>query len=137
MANVTGPALKSSVIRIVSTVTADGTVNTDTWNKAFPYKSARVASAWCRVISKRTGGTPANTIKLQRGDGAATEVFTDLTATVDTDAATAGDRKDFTAVVDAQATFSRGNTLRIVHVVGGTTTTGSDVVEVFVEFVKV
>ena len=100
--------------------TADGTVNTAVLNKNCPWP-IKIISAWYNPHTLRTGGTPAHTVKLQRGDGAATETFADITdaksvqGTVDTVLTP-------TTVDDAQHIIRAGESIRAVLVVSGTTT---------------
>jgi hypothetical protein len=79
----------------------------------------------------RTGGSPDHDWKLQKGDGAESEAFSDIVATVDVDTDTV-DLATARAVVAAQAVIETGKTLRSQFQVSGTTTTGTGEFEVCV-----
>lgn len=76
----------------------------------------------------RTGGTPDHDLKVQKGDGAASEAFSDVVATVDFDGDTVGLPTNRT-LVPAQCLLSSGETLRCQFQISGSTTTGTGEVE--------
>jgi hypothetical protein len=80
--------------------------------------------------SLRTGGAPDHDFKLELGDGAASESFNSVVASVDTD----GDTQDTDVVriiVPAYAVWTTGCTLRSQLAVSGSTTTGTTEWDVF------
>ena len=70
----------------------------------------------------RTGGTPVHNVKVQVGDGAASEAFTDAVASVDITAETVGLPTQRIVVNSAATVWSTGRTLRCQLEVSGTTT---------------
>lgn len=77
----------------------------------------------------RTGGSPNHEVKVQTGNGAATEVFTDLVATRDIDGYTVNLPVE-EIVVNAETVLLTGETIRCQFKVSGTTTTGTAEVDV-------
>lgn len=72
----------------------------------------------------RTGGAPDHDMKVETGDGAASETFADLVATVDVDGDTINLPTE-RALVNAETILLTGETLRVQMQVSGTTTTGT------------
>lgn len=70
----------------------------------------------------RTGGSPDHDVKVQVGDGAASESFTDVVADVDIDSDTVGLPTERILVNSAATVWSTGRTLRCQLAVSGTTT---------------
>lgn len=79
--------------------------------------------------SLRTGGTPDNDLKIEAGDGAASETFSDLVATVDIDGDTINLPTE-RVLVDAETVLLTGETLRCQLSVSGTTTGATTEVDV-------
>jgi hypothetical protein len=73
----------------------------------------------------RTGGSPDHDIKVEVGDGAASESFTDLVADVDIDGDTVNLPTQRIVVNAVTTVWSTGRTLRCQMGVSGTTTTGT------------
>lgn len=85
----------------------------------------RILSVQRITRSLRTGGTPDHGIKVEVGDGAASESFTDVVADVDIDGDTAGVPTECVLVNSVDTVWSTGRTLRCQLAVSGTTTTGT------------
>lgn len=85
---------------------------------------------------KRTGGTRASASKVQKGDGAASEAFSDVVASV-VDTANVVDTPMSQILVAAQTLLSSGETLRVQHEVSGSTTTGTEQFECYVYLLPV
>jgi hypothetical protein len=81
------------------------------------------------IRSLRTGGTPVHNVKVEVGDGAASEAFTDAVASVAIDAETVGLPAERILVNSVATVWSTGRTLRCQLEVSGTTTTGTADVE--------
>lgn len=73
----------------------------------------------------RTGGSPDHDLKVQMGDGAASESFTDVVASVDVDSDTVGLPTGRSVVNTAATVWSSGRTLRAQLSIAGSTTTGT------------
>lgn len=89
----------------------------------------RIIAVRTTLRELRTGGTPDHDLKVQIGDGAASETFADLVATVDFD----GDTVNLPTeriLVNAETILLSGETIRVQLQVSGTTTTGSTEVDV-------
>ena len=90
----------------------------------------RVVQVKTVMRSLRTGGTPDHDLKLELGDGAASEAFNSVVATVDCDADVA-DTDTVRIIVPAYAVWNTGCTLRSQLQVSGSTTTGTSEFDVF------
>lgn len=88
------------------------------------------------IRQKRTGGTRASATKVQKGDGAASEAFSDLVASV-VDTANVVDTPMSQILVKAQTLLSSGETLRVQHEVSGSTTTGTEELDVYIYAIPV
>lgn len=127
------------VVRTTHSTAADGTVSVSVFSKNSPVKYA-IVDALYYMRSHRTGGTPAHTIKMEHGDGAASESFNDITDTADCDAAASGTVDQpyrFGTVSDAYDTISAGESLKVTLVVAGTTTTGTTLCDVYIVLLPV
>ena len=82
----------------------------------------RIVSVQTILRVLRTGGTPDHDVKVQVGDGAASEVFTDVVADVDIDADTIGLPTERILVNTVATVWSTGRTLRCQLAVSGVTT---------------
>ena len=89
----------------------------------------RIIGVRTTLRSLRTGGAPDHDLKVQTGDGAVSEVFADLVATVDIDADTANLPTE-RILVGAETILLSGETIRVQLAVSGTTTTGTAEVDV-------
>ncbi len=87
------------------------------------------------IRSKRTGGTPVHNVKVEVGDGAASEAFTDAVASVDIDGETVGLPAERILVNAVTTVWSTGRTLRFQLEVSGTTTTGTAEVDLVLTLV--
>lgn len=116
--------------------TADGTAYVNFFSKDCPHKLL-ILDAWVYTRTYRTGGTPNHTIKLEHGDGAASESFNDITDTVDLDDATTDAPTRFGTLSDAYTTIASNKSLRATAVVGGTTTAGTALHDVHVLAVRI
>ena len=84
----------------------------------------------------RTGGTPDHDLKVEVGDGAASESFTSVVATVDVDAETTLNSPVDRILVNSAATvWSTGRTLQCQQSVAGSTTTGTAEVDFIITMV--
>jgi hypothetical protein len=88
------------------------------------------------IRQKRTGGTRASATKVQKGDGAVSEAFSDLVASV-VDTGDVVDTLMSQILVKAQTLLSSGQTLRVQHEVGGSTTTGTEELDVYLYAIPV
>lgn len=95
----------------------------------------RIASIQAIVRSLRTGGSPDHHVKVQVGDGAASESFTDVAATTDIDGFTVGQPTELALTNSAATVFSTGRSLRCQVEVAGTTTTGTTEVDFVITLV--
>lgn len=89
----------------------------------------RIIGVRTSLRSLRTGGAPDHDLKVEAGDGASSEAFTALVATVDID----GDTVNLPTeriLVAAETILLTGETLRVQFQVSGTTTTGTAEVDV-------
>lgn len=84
----------------------------------------------------RTGGTPDHDFKLELGDGAASEAFNSIVATIDFDADVVNTDM-VRIIVPAYAVWTTGTTLRSQVAISGSTTTGTTEVDVFLTLVPV
>lgn len=84
----------------------------------------------------RTGGTPDTDIKVEKGNGAASESFASLVATVDIDSDTV-DLPTNRILVAAECLLLSGETLRCQQSVAGSTTTGTGEVEFHIYVIPV
>jgi hypothetical protein len=84
----------------------------------------------------RTGGSADHDIKVETGDGAGTESFASLVATVDIDSDTLNLPTNRTLVA-AECILLTGETLRVQFEVSGSTTTGTGEVEVYIYAIPV
>ena len=110
-------------IRARINATADGTVNVAVFDGDCPEKYAIVHAEYI-MRDHREGGTPAHTLQLFHGDGAASESFNAITGQIDVDAAANGvvdTPYRFDTFTDAYDTIDVGESLRIQLIVGGTT----------------
>lgn len=90
-------------------------------------KRYRVVNVAVRVVSFRTGGTPDHDVKVQLGDGAASEAFADIAPTIDIDGFTVG---TLTSIpVTGNEVITTGKTLRLQFQISGSTTTGTAEIE--------
>ena len=96
------------------------------------YRIIRVETV---LRSLRTGNSPDHDLKVQVGDGAASESFTDVVATVDIDSDTVGLPTTRILVNSAATVWSSGRTLRCQMQVSGTTTTGTAEVDFIITMV--
>jgi hypothetical protein len=87
------------------------------------------------IRSLRTGGTPVHNVKVEVGDGAASEAFTDAVASVAIDAETVGLPAERILVNSVDTVWSSGRTLRCQLEVSGTTTAGTADVEFVITLV--
>lgn len=85
-------------------------------------KKYRIVDVKTIVRVLRTGGAPDHDVKVQVGDGAASESFTDVVADVDIDSDTVGLPTERILVNSAATVWSTGRTLRCQLAVSGTTT---------------
>ena len=84
----------------------------------------------------RTGNSPDHDLKVEMGDGAASESFTDVVATVDVDSESTLNLPVDRIVINSAATvWSTGRTLRCQQSVAGTTTTGTAEVDFIITMV--
>lgn len=90
---------------------ASGDTNVDLFSKNAPFKF-RVVSAWTVMAG---AGTAADAAKLQRGDGATSEAFTDITDNLDLSAKADKALTYFGTLDDAQWDIARGESLRFVQ----------------------
>lgn len=93
---------------------ASGDGNVDLWSKNAPYKF-RVGEAY--VVMHGAGAT-GDKVKLQRGDGAASETFADITDDLDVSSAADKSINRFTTYDDAQWEIDKDESLRIVSTSG-------------------
>ena len=94
---------------------ASGDSNIDIWSKNVPFKF-RVVDGYC---VQHGDGTTADKVKLQRGDGAASESFTDITDDLVVGASSSDkDITRFTTLDDAQWEIAVNESLRIVSTSG-------------------
>ena len=82
----------------------------------------RISSVQTVARVFRTGGTPVHNVKVEVGDGAASEAFTDAVASVDITAETVGLPAQRIMVNSVDTVWSSGRTLRCQLEVSGTTT---------------
>jgi hypothetical protein len=92
-------------------------------------QSYRIIGIRSTIRSLRTGGTPDHDLKVEAGDGAASEAFSDLVADVDIDGDTAGLPTE-RILVTAETILLTGETLRVQIGISGTTTTGTTDIDV-------
>jgi hypothetical protein len=95
----------------------------------------RITNVETVLRSLRTGGTPDHDIKVEVGDGAASEAFTDAVADVDIDGDTVGLPTQRIVVNSVDTVWSTGRTLRCQLAVSGTTTTGTAEVDFIITLV--
>lgn len=95
----------------------------------------RITNVQTIVRSLRTGGTPDHDVKVEVGDGAASEAFTDAVADVDIDADTVNLPTERIVVNSVDTVWSTGRTLRCQLAVSGTTTTGTAEVDFVITLV--
>ena len=95
----------------------------------------RILSVQTVIRALRTGGTPVHNVKVEVGDGAASEAFTDAVATVAIDAETVGLPAQRIMVNAVDTVWSSGRTLRCQLEVSGTTTTGTAEVDFVITLV--
>lgn len=108
---------------------ADGTSTITFLNKDATHKRRIVAIGYY-LRTERTGGTPDTDLTVSVGDGAASEAFSTV-GTVDLD----GDALDtltFLTVNDANQLIDVNKSLKSELVVGGTTTGGTALLDVYV-----
>jgi len=114
---------------------ADGAHEAPIFAKNCPEKY-HIADAWYIMRSHRTSaGTITHTIKLEHGDGAASESFNDITDAADCDAAAEGvvdQPYRWGTVSDAYDTISAGESLKATCTIGGTSNDGTTLVDVYV-----
>ena len=89
----------------------------------------RIVGVRTTVRSKRTGGVPDHGVKVQAGDGAASEAFADVVATVDLDADVVNLPIE-RALVPAETLLLTGESLRVQLLVAGSTNAGTAEVDV-------
>jgi hypothetical protein len=116
--------------------TADGTTTITFFSKNCPCKLL-IVGAWHFIRTMRTGGTPDHKLKLEHGDGAGSESFNDITSNDDLDGDTPDAQVNFGTISDAYATIGVGESLKGTFVVGGSTTTGTSLVDVHVMVVPI
>lgn len=115
-------------VTATATLAADGTDTVTIFNADCPVKY-RIIDVTFYVRSLRTGGTPAHTVKLTDGTN-------DITDTVDADVTVNAPTKAGT-IDDAYDTIAADGTLKLVFVCGGTTTTGTALLEAVVTLLPV
>ena len=93
---------------------ASGDTNVDVWSKNMPFK-ARMIDGW---VVQHGAGAASDKIKVQRGDGAASETFTDITNDIDVSGASNEDLTRFTQLDDAQWEVDIDESIRIVSTSG-------------------
>jgi hypothetical protein len=91
----------------------------------------RIVEVKTVMRSLRTGGTPDHDLRLELGDGAASEAFADAVATVDVDTDVANTDM-VRIIVPAYAVWNTGCTLRSQLQVSGSTTGATAEFDVFV-----
>lgn len=114
-------------------LSADGTSAITFMNKNCPYK-LRIVSAFYYLRTERTGGTPDTDLTVAVGDGAASEAFSTV-GTIDLD----GDALDtltFLTVDDANVLIDVNKSLKSSLVVGGTTTGGVALLDVYIQCIR-
>lgn len=111
---------------------ADGTSTITYVNKDATHRR-RVVAAWGYMRTLRSGGTPAHTLNIVHGDGATSETTTNM-GTVDADVT--ADTLTFLTNVDAVNLIDVGDSLYSTLVVGGTTTTGTALADIYILTVR-
>jgi hypothetical protein len=104
--------------------------------KAARGQSYRILKVETVLRSLRTGGTPDHDWKLQKGDGAASEAFSDIVASVDFDADT-DETPTVRLPIVAQTLVESGKTLRSQMSVAGTTTGATAELDVLIYVIPV
>lgn len=94
----------------------------------------RIVAVKTVLRTLRTGGTPDHDFKFQLGDGASSEAFSDVVASIDVDSDTANTDMP-QIIVPAQAVWSTGKTLRSQLAISGSTTTGTTEFDVILTLV--
>ena len=90
----------------------------------------RVVNVAVKLVSLRTGGTPDHDVKVQLGDGAASEAFSDIAPNADIDAFTVGTLTNIP--VTGNEVITTGKTVRVQFAISGTTTTGTGEAEIHI-----
>jgi len=93
---------------------ASGDSNVDIWSKNAPYKM-RIVDMY--VVMHGAGAT-GDKVKIQRGDGAASESFADISDDIDVSAKSDKDLVRASTLDDAQWDIAKGESLRIVSTSG-------------------
>lgn len=126
---------KPIIERVQLRATADGTITGKIYNKNCP-GPVQVAMAWLYERTLRTGGTPNHVVTLRNGDGAASESFNTIGA-IDVDGGTAADTIQHFTIDDDYHDIQAGESLDVTLLVGGTTTTGTALIDVYVMLVPI
>ncbi len=112
---------------------ADGTSTITFINKDSQHKRRIVAIGYY-LRTERTGGTPDTDLTVSVGNGAASESFSTV-GTIDLDGDTL-DALTFLTIDDANQLIDVNKSLKSVFTVGGTTTTGTALLDVYILTVR-
>jgi hypothetical protein len=98
--------------------------------------SYRIVKIDTVIRVKRTGGTRASATKVQVGDGAASEAFADVVASV-VDTGAVVNTPTSQILVNAETIINTGETIRVQHELSGVTTTGTEELDTYIYVIPV